>query len=165
MIEVKASVTIEKPPKVVWDYVAQIDKWWLASNLKEHIELSLVDTKKVEADAKFVLKEKIAGVRGEALAKIAEFLPPRKLVWQSLHAEYRLPGIKIPVKEGGTFEIVETNNGCELSHYVWGELHSIPLKGMLEWFFKAVLRGEKKDYEHTYRELLFIKRQLESAHA
>lgn len=32
------------------------------------------------------------------------------------------------VKEGGTFEISKTAEGCVLSHEVWGELHAGPVR-------------------------------------
>lgn len=153
---------IERSPQAVWEYVSRIEDWWLASNTKDHIELAFVDGTGVAEGAEFVLRERIAGVRGEARAVIAEVDPPRRLVWRSLSARFRFMGIGIDVDEGGTFELVETDKGAVLSHYVWGELGEGRFARLMEWLFKTVLRGERRDYEHTHRELLFIKRQLEA---
>lgn len=162
MISVKAEVEIARDAQSVWDYVSRIDRWWLASNPRDHIELSFVDGADVEEGAEFVLRERIAGVRGEARAIIAEVQPPWRLVWKSLWARFSYLGVGLDIDEGGTFEIVETDTGCILSHYVWGRLGEGRWPRVMEWFFKTVLRGEKKDYEHTRRELMFIKLRLEA---
>jgi|GEM_PF-6889481 len=162
MIAVKAAVAVERDAQSVWDYVSRIDQWWLVSNPKDHIELTFVDGASVEEGTEFVLRERIAGVRGEAHAVISEAEPPHRLVWKSLRARFSYLGIGVDLDEGGTFEIVETDAGCILSHYVWGRLGAGRWPRLMEWFFKTVLRGERKDYEHTQRELLFIKHALES---
>lgn len=106
------------------------------------------------------MKERIAGIRGEAIITIREYQEPARLVWESLSAKYKVIGIGINVSEGGVFEIRKTENGCVLSHRVWGKLHGVG-GAVAEWFFKSVLRGERRDYEHTARELRFIKREVE----
>jgi len=163
MIALKAAVEIERSPQAVRDYVSRIDDRWLASNPKDHIELTFVDSAGVEEGAEFVLRERIAGVRGEARAVIAEVDRPRRLVWRSLRARFSCLGIGIDLEEGGTFEIVENERDCPLSHRVWGRLGTNPFARVAEWFFKTVLRGERKDYEHTHCELLFIKHALEAS--
>ena len=161
MIEVKTSVEIDKTPQEEWDYIARIVEWRLASNTKEHIESSVVGDGAIEKGTEFVLKERIAGVRGEAFAKVAEYAPPKKLVWKSLHAHYKLLGVSLNGEEGGTFKISKRANGCVLSHGVWGKIHAGPASALIEWFFKNILKGEDKDLQHTHRELLFIKREIE----
>lgn len=105
MIEVEASVEIARPPQDVWNYVSRIDKWWLASNPGEHIELSQIGQGNVQRGTAYVLKERIAGIRGEAIITISEYQPPERLEWKSLRAKYKLFGIGLKVKEGGTFKI------------------------------------------------------------
>lgn len=161
MIGVEASVEIDLAPQIVWDYVARIDDWWLVSNPDEHIELSVIGQGEVEKGAELVLKERIAGIRGEAIITICEYDPPERLEWKSLSAKYRLLGIGVNVREGGTFKISAKGNGCVLSHRVWGKLDGLS-GAATEWFFKYILKGERRDYEHTLRELLFIKREVES---
>jgi hypothetical protein len=161
MIEVEASVEIQRPSQDVWDYVSQLDKWWLVSNPDEHIELSVIGQGKIEKGTELVLKERIAGVRGEAIITISKYQPPILIEWKSLTAQYSLMGMGIEVSEGGTFKILPTENGCILSHKVWGEFGRGIVNSMTEWFFKSILKGEQKDYIHTHNELLYIKEKLE----
>lgn len=72
MIAIEASVEIDRSPQDVWDYVVRFDDWWLAANPDEHIELSVMDAKEIDKGTKLVLRERIAGVRGEATIEIAE---------------------------------------------------------------------------------------------
>ena len=163
MIDVRAEIEIKASPEAIWDYMVHLDRWWLRSNPKEHIALSLIEGDRIEEGAKFVLKEYIAGVEGEAIAEIKQLLPLKRLVWQSLEAHYKLFGIAIDVEEGGEFELQARGDASVLSHHVWGRVKS-PLFGWLvESFFRRVLDGERKDFEHTLRELQFIKREVESA--
>jgi hypothetical protein len=162
VIEVEASVEIERSPLDVWDYMSRIDKWWLVSNPDEHIELSVVGKGNIEKGTEFVLKERIAGIRGEAIITISEYQPPKQLEWKSLSAKYRLLGMGLDVEEGGIFKISPTEKGCVLSHRVWGKLDCGLMGIIAEWFFKNILKGERKDFEHTHRELLFIKGEVES---
>jgi hypothetical protein len=165
MIEAKAEIKINATPEEVWSYMVRLDDWWLRSNPREHIELSLIDADKIEEGTKFVLKEYIAGVKGEAIAEIKSLVPMQKLVWKSNQASYKLFRVTFNVDEGGIFELVSKGNTCMLSHHVWGKL-KLPVLGWLaEAFFKHILKGEKKDYEHTYRELLFIKKEIEAQNA
>lgn len=160
MIEVEASVEIDGEPERVWDYMVRFDNWWLASNPDEHIELSVIDQGEITKGTRFVLKERIAGIRGEAIITIRDLQRPERLEWASLGAKYKLLGISIDVREGGVFKLLKTENGCVLSHRVWGRLNGLG-GAIAERFFKSVLKGERKDYEHTARELRFIKREVE----
>ena len=162
MIKTKAEIDIYSSPEKIWSYMIRLDDWWLRSNPDEHIELTLVENNKIEEGTKFILKEYIAGVRGEAIAEIKQIVPLQRLVWKSIQATYKLFGITFKVKEGGIFELKNKGKKCVLSHYVWGKTKQ-PFVGLLaEMFFKHILKGEKKDYEHTYRELQFIKREIEA---
>lgn len=165
MIEAKAEIEIRATPEKVWSYMIRLEDWWLRSNPNEHIELSLIDTDKIEEGTKFILKEYIAGVRGDAVAEIKCLVPLQKLTWESIQATYKLFGLRFNVDEGGVFELTDNGDTCMLSHHVWGK-PNLPFVGWLaEVFFKYVLDGEKKDYEHTYRELQFIKHEIETQDA
>jgi len=165
MIGAKAEIEIRATPEEVWSYMIRLDDWWLRSNPHEHIELSLIDTDKIEEGTKFILKEYIAGVRGEAVAEIKGLVPMHSLTWKSIQATYKLFGFTFNIDEGGIFELTNNGDTCVLSHHVWGKSR-LPVIGWLgEAFFKYVLKGEKKDYEHTYRELQFIKKEIEAQNA
>lgn len=162
MIEAKAEIKIRATPEKVWSYMLRLDDWWLRSNPNEHVELSLINTNKIEAGARFILKEYIAGVRGEAIAEIKKLVPMRELMWESIQASYKSFGITFHVDEGGIFELKDKGDSCVLSHHVWGRPKHPVLGWLVEAFFRYVLKGEKKDYEHTYRELQFIKHEIEA---
>ena len=90
VIEAKASVEIHSSPEEVWNYIIRIDDWWLRSNPREHIALILVGTTDIRKGTQFILRERIAGIKGEAFAEISEIVPLRKLVWKSINAQYKL---------------------------------------------------------------------------
>ena len=101
----------------------------------------------------------------EAIAEISQIIPLQRLVWKSVQATYKLFGITFKVDEGGVFELKCKGKKCVLSHHVWGKT-KLPFIGRLaEIFFKYILKGEKRDYEHTYRELQFIKGEIEAQNA
>lgn len=161
MIEAKAEIEIYATPERIWSYMLRLDDWWLRSNPGEHIELSLINADKMKEGVKFTLKEYIAGVRGEAIAEIKKLVPMKTLEWKSIRAVYKSFGMTFNVDEGGVFELKDKGDTCILSHHVWGK-PKLPVIGWLvELIFKHVLKGEKKDYEHTYRELQFIKHEIE----
>ena len=162
MVEAKATVQIQACANDVWKYIVRLEDWWLRSNPNEHIELSLIDSNKIEEGTQFILKEYIAGVRGEAIAEISKLTPLKKLVWSSKKASYTLLGITFNVDEGGTFESTENNGVCTLSHHVWGSVKNPIIGRFVEMFFKHILQGERKDYEHTRSELQFVKNEIES---
>jgi len=162
MIETKATVHINASAEEIWKYVIRLDDWWLRSNPREHIELSLIDADEIKQGTRFNLKEYIAGIRGEAIAEVSQMVPLQKLVWKSIEAKYYLICFSVNIEEGGEFELVENPDGCMLSHHVWGRIQMPLLNKIVEWFFKNMLKGEKKDYEHTYRELLFVKDEIET---
>jgi len=162
MIEVKAAIEIDAGSDAIWKYLIHFEDWWIRSNPKEHIELTLLDTKEIKKGAKFILKESIAGITGSAIAEVTDLVPMKKLVWTSHNAKYNLIGINITANEGGIFELEEIDSRCRLSHHVWGTIEIPFIGGAMEWIFKHVLNGEKKDYDHTYRELKFVKYEIES---
>ena len=71
-------------------------------------------------------------------------------------------GISFKVDEGGIFELKSKGEKCTLSHCVWGKTRLPFIGAFAEMFFKYILKGEKRDYEHTYRELQFIKSEIEA---
>lgn len=83
MIEAEASVEIDRAPERVWDYMVRFDNWWLASNPDEHIALSAIDPGEIAKGTRSVSMERVAGIRGEAIATIRDLTRRHAGKWNS----------------------------------------------------------------------------------
>lgn len=161
MFEITPKIRIEAPPAVVWEFLIDVNNWWLESN-PEHIELDVRSAdEEIQNGTRIFLRERIAGIPGEALGEISEFDEQRKLTWESDDATYSYFGVRFSVQEGVTWQIKPVDRGTELSAHVWAYFPDGLPGTILEWWFKHVIDGVNKDYEHAMTELRYIKREIE----
>jgi hypothetical protein len=160
MYNITASIIIHAPIQKVWDYMLDIENWWPKSN-PEHVSLEYLGGRhELSLGARIKIREYIAGVPCEAVGEITEFTVLEKASWVA-EAEYSYFGFKVKVKEGVRWLFANKEEGVELSAYVWAEFPNTLFGKFVEWYFLNVLKGAKKDYEHTMRELEYIKREVE----
>ncbi|MGV9387460.1 SRPBCC family protein [Nonomuraea sp. NPDC003707] len=161
MFEFTESILIEASPPAVWEVLRDIDGWWPASNF-EHESLERLDDRGIQAGARIRIREKIAGIPGEAIGEITRIEPLSEVTWEAPHARYRWHGIPITIGEGVTWRI-EPREGdtVHLSAHVWATFPSGRLGRFLEWFFTHPLGGVEKDREHTRVELHYLKEVIE----
>ena len=161
MFDFKATIDIHTTAAKLWDYLIDIEEWWLPSN-PEHIELEILSQdKQIDEGTRIFIREKIAGIPGEIVGEVQEVTEPRRVQWQSDRAEYRFFGIPLSIKEGVTWQIEPLPQGVELSAHVWAEFPRTWMGKSLEWIFKHVLNGVQIDCEHAKTELRFLKTQME----
>lgn len=158
------SVTIEAPPAVVWDRLRDLEDWWPASN-PEHESLERLDDRGIEPGARLRIREKIAGVPGEAIGEITRVEPGTAVTWEAPAARYRWFGITFTIGEGVTWRIAEDepsgSGRTRLSARVWATFPHGVTGRVLEKLFTYALNGVERDREHTRCELRYLKQELD----
>lgn len=104
MIEFTEMVTIEAPPAVVWELMQDLEGWWPASN-PDHDSLRRLDAGPLRVGTRVRIREKIAGMPGEATGAITQFEPGHRVTWQAPRARYRWLGLPLTISEGVTWHI------------------------------------------------------------
>lgn len=163
MFEFTESIEIQASQEHAWSYLLDVQHWWAPSNL-EHEGLEILDDdKELAVGTRIRIREKVAGIPGQAIGEITEIKRLHHITWKADLACYRLWGISLRLTEGVRWSLVPHEGGVKLSATVWA-IFAPNLKGrVMEWLFKGPLQGETKDRRHAQRELEYIKRDLEGA--
>ena len=162
MFEFTETIDVEAPPATVWKLLGDLEAWWPASN-PEHESLERLDDRGNQVGAKLKIRERIAGIPGEAVGEITEVEPLSKVTWEAPEARYRWHGIPVTLGEGVTWAIEPLgNDATRLSANVWATFPSGPLGHVIEWTFTRVLDGIRKDREHARAELEYLKKTIEA---
>jgi hypothetical protein len=159
------SVEIAAPKPAVWKVMRDIRDWWPASN-PEHDRLDVLDVDgEIALGTTLRIRERIAGIPGEAVGEITGFDPGRTVTWQAPAARYRLAGTHVTVAEGVTWTLQEIGaTRTRVSARVWAIFPASWYGRLLEWGFKRA-GGVDKDRKHARTELAYLKRRLEMAAA
>lgn len=160
MFEISAMTTIASPPQRVWEFLVDIQNWWLPSN-PEHESLEILSTHdRLELGTKLRIGERVAGIPGEAIGSITAFVPGERATWVA-KARYRLLWTRFTIDEGVTWSVRPVRGGSELRADVWAHFPRSFFGMLLELMFVYVLRGRDKDRQHAETELEYIRRELE----
>lgn len=152
---------IDASPATVWETLQQLERWWPDSN-PEHESLERLDDRGIEIGARLRIRERIAGIPGEAIGTITELVPRTSVTWESPNARYRLLGIPLTIGEGVTWHIEEAGDGTTaLSAHVWAMFPG-RLGPVLQWVFTHWFHGIERDRQHTRLELTYLKAAIES---
>lgn len=165
MFEFTETILVNAPPARVWEVMSNIDGWWLASN-PEHESLERVgDDSGIEVGAQMRIKEKIAGIPGDALGVITDVKPSSSVTWEAPNTRYRWHGIPITIGEGVTWSIDARRDdaSAHVSAHVWATFPPGVSGRLLEWVFVRLLDGVEKDREHARTELRYLKQLIETA--
>jgi len=162
VFEFTETIEIEALPEAVWEVMADIEGWWPPSN-PEHESLERLDDRGLEVGARIRIREKIAGVPGEAVGEITEVQPGARVTWEAPAARYGLAGIYVSIGEGVTWSVAPHGDDetC-LSARVWANFPSGVRGRLIEWVFTRLLGGAEKDREHARVELRYLKRTIEA---
>lgn len=163
MFEFTETIEIGAPTEAAWEVMSDIEGWWPPSN-PEHESLERLDDRGLEVGARIRIREKIAGVPGEAVGEITQLEPGAAVTWEAPAARYRLAGVSVSIGEGVTWRVEpHGDDETRLSARVWATFPS-GLRGRLtEWFFVHPLGGLEKDREHARVELRYLKRRIETS--
>lgn len=155
------SIRVEAPLPKVWEVLSDIETWWPASN-PEHESLERLDDRGIEVGARIRIREKIAGIPGEAIGTIIRVDPLSAVTWEAPDTRYRWFGIPVTVRERVTWSVEPDGNATWVSAHVWAQLPNGIGRRLLEWVFTRPLRGVEKDREHTRTELRYLKQLIET---
>lgn len=162
MFEFVESVRIEAPPADDWVYIADVERWWLASN-PEHIRLEVRSPDSaIGLGTEIAFEERVAGIKGQAKGTITQWVPGTQVTWES-KAIYQYLGFPLRVREGVSWRVGSNDKGTQLSAHVWAEFSSSLVGRFFEWYAKAILKVVDRDREHARRELEYLKSAIESA--
>ncbi len=159
----ETKIIINSTPEAAWDFASNPANW-TASNPEEHFGLTYYNSKdnRPATGVEFLQRESVAGVYADLRGRFLYVERPRIAVWTGT-AVYRLLGgvVRIRIPEGGVVRAERTEAGVRLSHDVYMDFPSSAWGRLLAWIFRSVLKGPHAVYNHTYKELLFFKKQLE----
>jgi hypothetical protein len=161
-VTAQAAIVIRNSPDAVWDFASDPDNWTV-SNPGEHFGLRYDNPEnRPRTGARFVQREKVAGMAGELRGRILYAKRPEVAVWIGA-ATYRLFAglVRLRILEGGVLELEHHEGRTSLSHDVFMEFPDTLLGRLAFWWFRRLRNGEKAVYEHTDRELEFFKAALE----
>ncbi len=162
-LSARYEIVIRRSPEDIWDYVYDPEHW-TASNPDEHMGLTFYNREdRPKTGVAFHQKESVAGVCADLYGHILFAERPLIVVWNGV-ARYRVFRIlPYPVPEAGVVRLEINDSGTLVSHSVF--LH-IPrtLFGALLFDLSARFSKRSGFIPHTFKELLFFKRELEQTH-
>ncbi len=154
------TIEVVAPKHSVWDLMCDIREWWPPSN-PEHESLDFLDgSSEIGVGTRLRIRERVAGVPGEAVGTITRFEVGDEVTWEAPEARYRLFGVPVMVAEGVTWTFVARGSRTQVSAHVWSALPHRWLGRILEWGFK-LLGGVDKDRKHARQELAYLKQRIE----
>lgn len=128
-------IEIDASRGAVWDVMRDVRDWWPPSN-PEHDSLEVLDGKdQVALGTKLRIRERVAGIPGDAVGTITEFEPGHSVAWEAPEAHYRLAGARITVAEGVTWHLKAGREATQVSAHVWARFPSGWMGRALEWAF------------------------------
>lgn len=96
MFEFAKLIHIEAPPGRAWQYVADVEGWWLASNL-EQIRMSVSgEGVALGVGTEITFEKSVAGLEGQAEGRITRLVPGNLIEWEG-RARYRYLGFPLQV--------------------------------------------------------------------
>lgn len=165
LLKVTNTTKVAARPAEAWELLQDFEGVWEESNPAHRGTKVLTEPKRPLRDGlRWWQREKVGFLTGEFTAELSDVVPTRRFRWRA-EAEYRLPGFRIPVRQGGTFEIVPREGGCELRHHIWGKFRQDVWGRALEFIARHFLRERWAMSRHNQQELDYFKRRLESVGA
>lgn len=155
-----ARVTIDKSKEIIWDYMINLNNWWVKSN-DEHDSLKVLsEGDELKEGTLIEIKEKVAGVSCVAIGKIHSLDKYNTVTWESDRAVYNFFGLRVKVREGVKWSLKKSNKRTILSADVFAEFQGF-FGPLYKFLFKNVLNGIEKDYQHALKEVKYIKSVLD----
>lgn len=163
MFEFTETIEIAARPETVWETLREVERWWPESN-PEHEGIERLDEGELGLGTRFVIRERIAGIPGEASGAITRFEPGSEVTWEAPMARYRWLGLRFTIGEGVSWKLAPSGTSAsQLSAHVWATFPEGLVGRTLEWTFKNVLNGVPKDREHAQTELRYLKTIIETS--
>lgn len=162
MFEFTETLQIEAPATTVWDTIVDVEEWWPPSNPEHDSIERLDDGGDLAVGTRFHIREKVAGIPGEAIGIITDLEPGTAVTWRADQARYRLHGLSFTIGEGVTWRVEPDGpDACRLSANVWATFPDGVTGRVLSFVFAQLLDGIAKDRQHTRVELEYLKKSIE----
>lgn len=162
MYKIHPSIVIWASIDDIWNYLVDIESWWIQSNPEHELLEILSNEDTLQEGTQIRIKERIAGIPGNATGEITEFSPNHYITWESRNATYQFYRFSITVEEGVTWILTPKQQATELTAHVWASFPETPSGRLTELIFKHILNGVEKDRQHAMQELEYIKQSVES---
>lgn len=163
-IEVIESVTINAPVDSVWNVVTDFEGAFEQSN-PDHRGTKILSAPKVpfRDSLRFYQKELVGGLTGELDGLVYDVHPPKRFRWEA-EVTYNILGFNYMVKEGGTIRIekYDPQDNLILSHRLYTKFKDGMVNQFIAWLSLNVLNMEEAASKHTFVELEYFKKRLES---
>lgn len=161
-IDTTQSVIINSSRESIWKLATDFEGAFENSNPAHRGTEILSQPKQPFRDSlRFYQKEKVGSFTGELDGIIYDVNPMKSFRWKAATTYYFL-GAKIPVNEGGTFRIEETNRkGYRVTHRVYGNFNDTFSGRTLSWLMVSCFGMLQSSAEHTKVELEYFKNRLE----
>jgi hypothetical protein len=161
-ITADTEITIRSTAQAAWDYASDPENW-TASNPEEHrgLQYDSADNRPATG-VTFHQEESVAGIYADLYGRFPYVDRPHIALWTGI-ATYSLLGglLKVRVPEGGVLSLEETESGVHMSHDVYMQFPGSLWGRIWLWFFRRRNAAEAV-YDHTYKELVFFRGQLEA---
>lgn len=162
MFEFTESIRIEAPAATVWDTIVDVEDWWPPSNPEHDSIERLDDGGDLMVGTQFRIREKVAGIPGEAIGTITDLEPGTAVTWRADQARYRLLGMIFTIGEGVTWRLEPDGpEATILSAHVRATFPNGSIGRGLSFVFTRLLNGIDKDRRHTRIELEYLKAAIE----
>ena len=162
MLELRAEVAITSSSKEIWGYMNNVEGWWTLSS-SDHVSLEFFSQDhSLRQGMRAVLKEQFGAIKGESKGVITHVIPEKEVVWQSERAVYSYLFFKIPLEQTVTWSMREKEGKVVLSMEVRLVFSDTAWGRISEWYFVSVLRGKRLVFDHSLKELRYIKKAVES---
>jgi hypothetical protein len=163
VFEFTEAIRIEAPAAAVWEYVADVERWWLASN-PEHIRIDVPGSPSaLGPGTEITFEERVAGIKGQAKGTITQWVPGILIEWEG-EALYHYLGFPLRIREGVSWRVDGLEGETQLSAHVWAVFPSGLAGRIFEWYAKNLLSVVDKDRAHARRELEYLRSAIESRH-
>lgn len=158
--EIKPKMEIDVSKKVLWDFLIDLNGWWVKSN-SDHDSLKVHHSgKPVGLNTKITVKEKIAGIPCKATGKITQFNDQQLVEWTANYYIWGLKWIKIDAGVRWKLTSIDDHKSTLMAN-VWADFPNRIGYRLLWFLFKYLMNGIKKDYDHAMKELTYIKKTVE----
>ena len=158
--EIKPEVEIRASINNVWNFLIDVERWWVKSN-PDHKSLAFSNSVKEKVvGTEITIREKIAGIPCKAVGEITKFETNSQVEWKALYYLFGINWIRVHAGVAWKLKYI-SDDRCGLLAHVWARFPQTPGYKFLWYFFKNIMNGIVKDHEHAMKELIYIKRTIE----
>lgn len=109
-----------------------------------------------------ILRERFGMIHGESKGTIARVVLEQEVVWQSEKAVYSYLFFRVPAQQTVSWHAKERDHEIVLSMDIILRFSNTPWGKISEWYFVYILQGKQLVFEHSLKELEYVKKAIEA---